>query len=46
MTMRKAALLAKEEKNFSPSSTHSFPSRQARVRKVFGSAPPWGSVME
>jgi hypothetical protein len=46
MTIRKAAFLAFDVKNFSPLMTHSCPSCTARVRKSVGSAPAWGSVIE
>ena len=46
MTMRKAAVLAFEEKYFQPWITHSSPSLVARVVKRVGSEPPWGSVIE
>ena len=46
MTMKNAAVLALEEKNFSPVITHSSPSRTARVLNCVGSAPPSGSVIE
>ena len=46
MTMRKAAVLAFDEKNFQPLITHSSPSLVARVLNSVGSAPAWGSVIE
>ena len=46
MTMMKAARSKLDENHFSPSITHSSPSRRAEVVKSEGSAPPWGSVIE
>ena len=46
ITMTNAAVFAFEEKNFHPFSTHSSPSRTARVLNWVGSAPPSGSVIE
>ncbi len=46
ITMRNEAKRACEENHFSPFMTHSSPSRSALVVKTFGSAPPWGSVIE
>ena len=46
MTMRNDEVRALEEKNFHPSSTHSSPSRTARVVNCWGSEPAWGSVIE
>src|ERR1700684_3980827 len=45
ITMTNAAVLAFEEKNFHPFSTHSSPSRTARVLNWVGSAPASGSAM-
>jgi hypothetical protein len=44
--MMNAAMSAKDENHFSPLITHSSPSWTAVVVKTFGSAPPWGSVIE
>ena len=46
ITMKNEAVFAFEEKNFHPFSTHSEPSRTARVLNCVGSAPPSGSVIE
>jgi hypothetical protein len=46
MTMRNAAVLALEEKNFHPLMTQSPPSRTASVVNRVGSEPACGSVIE
>ena len=46
MTITKEANRNEEENHFSPSMTHSSPSRTARVVNMAGSAPPCGSVIE
>ncbi len=46
ITMRKAAVLALDEKYFQPLITHSSPSCTAEVVNMVGSAPAWGSVIE
>ena len=46
MTMRNAAVLALEEKNFHPLMTHSPPSLTASVLNSVGSEPACGSVIE
>ena len=46
ITMMKAARSKLEENHFSPSITHSSPSRTALAVNTDGSAPPCGSVIE
>src|SRR5262247_1783504 len=46
MTIRNDAVFAFDEKYFQPESTHSSPSRAARVLNSVGSAPACGSVIE
>src|SRR3546814_1862415 len=46
ITIRKAAKRAFDENHFSPSITHSSPSRHARQVNSLGSAPACGSVIE